>query len=158
MKLYLANCSRQKHIFNYKVPEKTQQFMQPIPAGSQIMLNYPEDVVMFILQQHEPYGLQHYRKVDKNFAGTCYAIDEPISAADIMNGVEQKTANLKQAGEDLLNASAVAYNNALDNAAAAAGEKPLGEGLVMEITGEAVNTDQPDPPSLDKKINVKKSR
>jgi hypothetical protein len=158
MKLYIANCSRQKHIFTYKLPEKTQQFMQPIPAGSQIMLENNDDVIHRIIDQHKAYGIQDYRKTDKNFSGICYSTDKPISASSILDGSAQKVENLKAKGEEILAASAVAYNNLTDQAAASVGQKPLGEGLHMEIVGEAVNTDQADPPSMNKKITVKNSK
>ncbi|MCZ5346692.1 hypothetical protein O5706_04940 [Escherichia coli] len=43
MKLYIANCSRQPHTFNYKLPEKTQSFGVTIPSGRQHMIENQSD-------------------------------------------------------------------------------------------------------------------
>ncbi len=34
MKLFIANCSRQAHTFNYKLPEKSQSFGVTIPLAA----------------------------------------------------------------------------------------------------------------------------
>ncbi|HCP9632305.1 TPA: hypothetical protein OF720_004844, partial [Escherichia coli] len=53
-------------------------------------------------------------------------------------------------------ASAVSLNNAVDQAVIQSGEKPQPGGIEMEITGEAVNTEQENPPSTKRNIKVKK--
>lgn len=156
MKLFISNCSRQNHTFNYKLPEKQQSFGIAIPAGRQHMIEQPEDVISYIISQHEPYGLQHRDKVDKNFSGICYSLDKPLSSAQIIENAEQKLENLDDMSQAILEASAVALNNAVESAVIQSGETPLGDGIQMEIKGEAIDQDQPATTKVDKKIQVKK--
>ena len=102
MKLYIANCSRQPHTFNYKLPEKTQSFGVTIPSGRQHMIENQSDIIDHIIRQHEPYGFQRCDKVDKNFSGICYSIDKPVSVGRIEDCAEQKTENLESLSEDCL--------------------------------------------------------
>ncbi|EOT5948836.1 hypothetical protein ACK6F9_002240 [Escherichia coli] len=156
MKLYIANCSRQPHTFNYKLPEKTQSFGVIIPSGRQHMIENQSDIIDHIIRQHEPYGFQRCDKVDKNFSGICYSIDKPVSVGRIEDCAEQKTENLESLSEEILAASAVSLNNAVDQAVIQSGEKPQPGGIEMEITGEAINTEQENPPSTKRNIKVKK--
>lgn len=156
MKLYIANCSRQAHTFNYKLPEKTQSFGVTIPPGRQHMIENLSDIIGHIIRQHEPYGFQPCDKVDKSFSGICYSIDKPVSVGRIEDGAEQKTENLKAMSEEILAASAVSLNNAVDQAVIQSGEKPQPGGVEIEITGEAVNTEQENPPSSKKTVKVQK--
>ncbi|MGP0902096.1 hypothetical protein [Serratia sp. CY76391] len=156
MKLYIANCSRQAHNFNYKLPEKTQSFGVTIKAGAQHLLEYPPEVIEHIIRQHEPYGFQPRNKVDNNFSGICYSVEKTVSTNEIIENAEQKTENLDNMSQAILEASAVALNNAVDNAVIQSGEKPKDDGIQMEIKGEAVNQEQDNPPKVDKKLQVKK--
>ncbi|MCZ5496752.1 hypothetical protein O5479_14310 [Escherichia coli] len=123
MKLYIANCSRQPHTFNYKLPEKTQSFGVTIPSGRQHMIENQSDIIDHIIRQHEPYGFQRCDKVDKNFSGICYSIDKPVSVGRIEDCAEQKTENLESMSEEILAASAISLNNAVDQAVIQSGEK-----------------------------------
>ncbi|MFJ7171649.1 hypothetical protein [Citrobacter freundii] len=156
MKLYIANCSRQAHMFNYKLPEKTQSFGVSIPPGRQHMIENQSDIIDHIISQHEPYGFQRCDKVDKHFSGICYSIDKPVTVGRIEDGADQKTENLKSMSEEILAASAVSLNNAVDQAVIQSGEKPQPGGIDMEITGEAVNTEQENPPGSKRNIKVRK--
>ncbi|ELY4543943.1 hypothetical protein SMZ81_002153 [Cronobacter sakazakii] len=156
MKLFIANCSRQSHVFNYKLPEKTQSFGVTIPSGQQHMIENQPEIIDHIIRQHEPYGFQPCGKVDKDFSGICYSIDKPVSVGRIEEGAEQKIENLKGMSEEILAASAVSLNNAVDQAVIQSGEKPQPGGVEIEITGEAVNTEQQDPPRTKKTVKVQK--
>lgn len=156
MKLFISNCSRQTHIFNYKLPEKQQSFGITIPAGRQHMIEQPEDVIASIISQHEPYGFQHRDNVDKNFSGICYSLDKALSTSQIIENAEQKVENLDNMSQSILEASAVALNNAVESAVIQSGETPLSDGIQMEIKGEAIDQDQPNTTKVDKKIQVKK--
>lgn len=156
MKLFIANCSRQSHNFNYKLPEKTQSFGVTIKAGTQHLLEYPPEVVDHIIRQHEPYGFQPRDKVDKHFSGICYSIEKTVSKNEIIENAEQKIDNLDTMSQSILEASAVALNNAVDSAVRQSGELPKDEGIQMEIKGEAINQEQDNPLKVDKKVQVKK--
>lgn len=156
MKLFIANCSRQAHTFNYKLPEKTQSFGITIKAGQQHLIEQPPEVIDHIIRQHEPYGFQPRDKVDKHFSGICYSIEKTVSESEIIENNGQKQENLDDMSQSILEASAVSLNQAVDNAVLQGGETPKGDGITMEIKGEAVNQEQANPQKVDKKVQVKK--
>lgn len=156
MKLFIANCSSQPHMFNYKLPEKHQPFGVKIRAGSQHMLENNADVINHIIKQHEPYGFQSCDKVDKNFSGICYSIDKPVTVGRIEENHEQKVENLDDMSQQILEANAVSLNNTVDSVVIQNGEKPKDDGVQVEIVGEAVNQDQVNPPKLNKVVKVQK--
>lgn len=156
MKLYIANCSRQAHNFNYKLPEKAQSFGAVIQAGGQHMIDNQSDIIKHIIEQHEPYGFQRCDKVDHTFSGICYAIDKPVTVGIIVDNAEQKTENLDDMSQKILEANAVSLSNAVDQAVMQSGERPKPGEVQVEITGEAVNTDQDNAPSLSKTVKVAK--
>jgi hypothetical protein len=156
MKLFIANCSRQAHTFNYKLPEKTQSFGVTVPAGGQHVIDNQSDVIHHIIRQHEPYGFQRCDRVDKDFSGICYAIDKPVTVGRIEENAEQKTENLDDMSQKILEANAVSLKNAVDHAVLQSGETPKPGEVQVEITGEAVNTEQDNAPSLKKTVKVTK--
>lgn len=156
MRLFIANCSSQPHLFNYKLPEKNQSFGVTIRAGAQHEIENNSDVIHHIIKQHEPYGFQRCDKVDKNFSGICYAIDKPVTVGRIEENHEQKVENLDDMSQKILEANAVSLNNAVENVVIQNGEKPKDEGVQVELVGEAVNLDQPNPPKLSKTVKVQK--
>jgi len=156
MKLYIANCSRQAHNFNYKLPEKTQSFGVTIRAGSQHVIDNQSDVIHHIIKQHEPYGFQRCDNVDKTFSGMCYAIDKPVTVGRIEENAEQKVENLDDMSQSILEANAISMSNAVDNAVLQSGQVPKPGEVQIEIVGEPVNADQENPPKLNKTVKVTK--
>lgn len=156
MKLYIANCSRQAHNFNYKLPEKTQSFGVTIRAGGQHVIDNQSDVIHHIIKQHEPYGFQRCDKVDKTFSGMCYAIDKPVTVGRIEENAEQKVENLDDMSQSILEANAISMSNAVDNAVLQSGQVPKPGEVQIEIVGEPVNADQENPPKLNKTVKVTK--
>jgi hypothetical protein len=88
-KLYIANCSKAEHLFNYFLPENPRPFIQHIRAGTQSFIEGTEDVIKRIIDQHAPYGFQEVSKCGKGFGGQCYRIDKPISVEAIEAGLSQ---------------------------------------------------------------------
>ncbi|KHN59926.1 hypothetical protein [Aeromonas hydrophila] len=156
MKLFIINCSRQAHNFNYKLPERTQSFGFTVPSGRQQVIEQPPEVIDCIIRQHEPYGFQHKSKVNKHFSGICYSTDGAATESEIIDKSEQKLENLDDRSQQILEASALTLNHAVESAVIQGGEAPKEDGIVMEIKGEAVNQDQVNPAKVDKKVQVKK--
>lgn len=156
MKLFIANCSRQAHTFNYKLPEKSQSFGFTIRAGGQHEIDNQSDIIHHIIRQHERYGLQRCDQVDSTFSGICYAIDKPVTVGRIEENAEQKIENLDDLSQSILEASAISMSNAVDDAVIQSGEMPKPGEVQLEIKGEAINLDQDNAPSLNKTIKVKK--
>lgn len=160
MKLYIANCSRQTHNFIYKLPERTQQYGQPVRAGEQIIIENNADVIRHIIDQHAPYGFLAADKLAKNFSGICYSIDKEVSLARFKDGADQKTENLENLSKDILAAGALAMDQTVDNEVMKTGvvSGPSEKGVEIEITGEAVNKDQDNAPSFNTTVKVDKKK
>lgn len=158
MKLFIANCSRQKHLFNYKLPERTQPYCLPIRPGEQGMIDNNSDVINMIIKQHEPYGLLPASKLDKSFSGICYSIDREVTLNSFRDGHDQKTENLENFSKDVLAASALALDATVDREVMKTGEvsAPNEDGVQLEIIGEPLNPEQENPPSFKTTVKVKK--
>lgn len=155
MKIYIANCSRQKHKFNYKVPEKTQQFFKLILAGQQAVIEDLPEVIHHIIGQHEPYGFLPANRLGDDFGGICYSIDKPVSIGQFNNGIEQKIENMDDMSQKILEASAASINHTIEQEVLKTGEIPR-PGFELEIVGESVNQEQDNAPSLKKTVRVGK--
>jgi hypothetical protein len=92
--LYIANCSKQDHIFHYHLPGNPQPFAQRIRAGAQIKIDCREGETDAIINQHVIYGMQDVARVKKGFSGLAYRLDKPISVDMIQQGFEQKDAEM----------------------------------------------------------------
>lgn len=138
MKLYIANCSRQPHLFNYKLPERTQPFSQRIPAGQQVCLDLSKDEVSHIISQHQPYGFAQVNKLPRSFAGLCYSVDKQIDLDGIMHGAAEVKDTLKKRGEEVRKNSVATMDSKLTQAATAHG-KNAADGLQVDIEGQPIN-------------------
>ncbi|WP_336240447.1 hypothetical protein [Citrobacter werkmanii] len=160
MKLFVANCSRQKHQFNYKLPERLQQYGIYIRPGEQIMLDHDRETIMNIIEQHTPYGFQPCNKVDKSFSGICYSLDKEVTVGGFNQGAEQKTENLEDLSMEVLKAGALALDATIDSEVMKTGEvqAPAEIGAQIEIIGEPVNAEQDNAPSFRTTLKVDKKK
>jgi hypothetical protein len=133
--LYVANASKQKHDFIYRIPEETSVRRQQIPPGGQIVVyqpNTPADVLKVIIDQHTRYGLMDIAEIDrrKPFVGICYRLDKPIQVEKIMQADEHNAGVLQEASQEARKLSAAALHNAIDRATEGAAKL---ESLELEI-------------------------
>jgi len=124
-KLYLANCTKQRHEFLYHAPEQKQLTKQDIEIGSQIMVwrDAPLDQLSAIILQHEPYGLINVNEIDrtKHFVGICYSFDKPIDVHKIMYTVENNDKVLEERGLETRKEVAQVITHSLSQVAQDAG-------------------------------------
>ena len=79
MKLYIANTTKQRHIFTFRVLESGRLRQIPITHGSQMMVHEGStEELNAIISHHAVYGLVDASKIDQNkdFIGLCYSIDK----------------------------------------------------------------------------------
>lgn len=150
--LYVANASKQKHDFIYRVPEETSLRRQQIPAGGQITVyqpNAPIEVLRTIIDQHARYGLVDVADIDrrKPFVGVCYSLDKPIKVDKIMQADEHNAGVLQQASQEARKLSAAALHNAIDRATEGAVKL---ESLELEV----VEQNGPTEPGLNERVMV----
>jgi hypothetical protein len=82
------------HFFEYSVPENQKRFGKEIKAGGQIELENIQDILTYIIGQHERYGFTEVSKVKKGFSGLCYRFDKPISVTAIESGMSQSEQDM----------------------------------------------------------------
>ncbi|QBY43979.1 hypothetical protein QE197_10930 [Arsenophonus nasoniae] len=140
MKLFIANCTHQKHKFNYKLPESYQSFGMDIDKGQQIQLpEMTSSEIEYVISQHESYGLTDVKRINKKFSGLCYSIDNPISVSKIKDGQCQKNENLESMSEEIMKNTAAASLQNLEQKILETGNIP--DGSVLEIDIEAKPVD-----------------
>ena len=133
--LYVANVSKQRHDFNYRIPEENSIRRQQIMPGQQITVYQPDaapEVLRAIVDQHTMYGLIDAAEIDrkKPFIGLCYSFDKPIKVEKIMYGDEHNQKVLTQNSQDARRHAAAALHQSIS--AATDGAAKL-EALDLEI-------------------------
>lgn len=150
--LYVANASKQKHDFIYRIPEETSVRRQQIPAGGQITVYQPNtslDILRAIVDQHLKYGLVDVADIDrrKPFVGVCYSFDKPIKVDKIMQADEHNAGVLQEASLEARKLSAAALHNAINQATGGAAQI---ESLELEV----VEQNGPTEPGLNERVMV----
>jgi hypothetical protein len=150
--LYVANASKQRHDFIYRIPEETSVRRQQIAPGGQITVYQPNaqpEVIRSIIDQHVRYGLVDVSEIDrrKPFVGVCYSIDKPIKVEKIMYADEHNSTVLTKASEEARQLSAAALHTALEQATEGAAKV---ESLELEI----VQQNGRDEPGLNEIVTV----
>lgn len=138
MKLYVANCSKQEHLFTYMLPENPRPFSHAIRAGSQIEIPGNQDAIDAIIKQHELYGMMEAKKVRKGFGNLAYQIDKPINVDAIENGFTQAEQEMIDRAQTARNVTAAAADQMIANKAQEMGLKQK-SGLEIEVIEEKKN-------------------
>jgi hypothetical protein len=124
-KLYVANCTKQRHEFLYRAPEQKNHIKEPIEIGSQIMVwkDAPREELQGIIEQHEMYGLVPVAEIDrtKHFVGMCYQWDRPVDVNKIMYTVENNDTVLEEAALEKRKEAAQVISQSLGQIAQDAG-------------------------------------
>jgi hypothetical protein len=144
MKLYVANCSKQEHLFTYMIPENPRPFSHAIRAGSQIEIPGNQDAIMAVIGQHQVYGMMEVNKVKKGFGGLCYRLEKPISIEAIQAGFSQSDQEMIDRAQNARNATAAAADQILANKAQEMGLKQK-SGLEIEVIEEKKNAADNEP-------------
>jgi hypothetical protein len=119
MMLFIGNATKQKFVFAYRVPEVAGVRQQEIQVGGQVMIsgNLSSTDIDAILDQHRPYGLVASSEIDrtKTFAGLCYSIGQPITAAKLGLVIQRNTEVLVQRGQEMRKQAAVMIQGRIEN-------------------------------------------
>lgn len=150
--LYVANASKQKHDFIYRIPEETSVRRQQIAPGAQIVVYQPNatlEVVKAIVDQHAIYGLVDVAEIDrrKPFVGLCYRFDKPINVEKIMQADEHNSGVLERESQEARKLSAAALHNAIERATEGAVRI---ENLELEVVQQNGNSE----PGLNETVSV----
>jgi hypothetical protein len=156
MKLYVANCTKQPHDFQYWEQEGRRPFSRNISAGSQIAIDLgTRDAVDHVIGQHEQYGLTHVRelKEGKPFSGLAYSIDAPMNVDEITAGLGFRDDTMMDAATVSRQNQAAVNDNVLNEVAQQSGAKLLHSEfeVVEQQTSQSDSSDK-----LEQKIVVER--
>lgn len=119
MDLYVANCTRQNMVFNYRFQGDNIKYVN-IPIGKQQKIPGVSTQAQIdqVIKQHEPYGMIPVEEINrtKPFIGTCYSVDKLIKTDAIMKGLDHNETVLIERGREIRRAAAVQSNNMIENA------------------------------------------
>ncbi len=116
-KMYIANTTKQDHVFTYRVPDDESATMSrpraiTIRAAAQVALpdNMNTPQIDAIIQQHGRYGMVDAKEIDrtKPFIGLCYSIDRPVSLDTIRHGLGHNDKVLVERGRKMREEAGVA--------------------------------------------------
>lgn len=106
-KLYVANVSKQHHIFTYRTPESRHApIMIPIGQQREITGKHGElghDDIALILKDKAPYGLVDIKEIKnrREFTGLCYSIGDPVKVDTFYEGLEQNDKALDERSAEI---------------------------------------------------------
>lgn len=120
--LFIANTSKQHHIFYWRDPDdgKRLRSMQ-IPAGGQmpVLRGATQAQIHSVIEQHIRYGLKSIGEATQEpgeFIGLCYSIDDPVTKSAIEHALEHNNGILKDRSDEMLEDAANAVKTQIDNA------------------------------------------
>lgn len=144
MKLFIANTTRQRHIFTYRVLETGRLRQIPIEPGSQMsVLDGTSDDINAVTEHHAVYGLINAKNIDQSqaFIGLCYSIDKPVTASVIEKAIRDNDNHLSRGAHQTRQASLAALDKTLsENGSGYSGEM---EFTVEQMKGREENEDAP---------------
>ncbi|HIB9044498.1 hypothetical protein [Atlantibacter hermannii] len=154
MKLFIANTTKQRHIFTFRVLETGRLRQIPIEHGSQMaVLDGSTDEIEAVIKHHQVYGLIDASKIDQSrqFVGICYSIDKPVSANIIEKTIRDNDDHLTRNAHNRRQASVAALDTSLR-------ESGIGYDGEMEFSAEQAKgrDETDDTPTVNEKIVTEK--
>jgi len=107
MKLFIANLTKQRFKFHYRLPENPKLLDQDIPIGKQIQIagDLARDVIDIIISQHADYGIlaanEVYGKSHDNIkAPLVYSVGEPVDLDKLFHGIAKNDDVAQKMADD----------------------------------------------------------
>lgn len=123
MKLYVANCTLQYHVFNYRLPERNNPYTQSIASGRQVRLAGDmgvKDIEAIITQSHK-YGLrtvEEARSLDEDIPITFVAsVDKPVTDRMMKDVIMHNRGVLTFRGKKMRELAALAASSNMESQA-----------------------------------------
>ena len=143
MKLFIGNATRQVMDFRYRDLETMAPRSQKIQPGSQIKISgdLTTEMIDHVINQHDKYGMVAETKIDqaRAFHGTCYAINQPITATRLVYLMDGNIEHLVKRGNEIRRTNAVAHSEGVNNVLRRAEREEI---PVLELT---VQQERHDP-------------
>lgn len=136
MDLYIVNCTKQRQIINLRLPEQEKLVPFIITVGEQkpIVHGETKDNIEVILSQLKHYKLINMADIDSS-KGTvnslCYSI-KSVSAEKIAQAVESNDNELDKRSSKIMDETAIAANNMMEDILKQAGATIKNTGIEIE--------------------------
>lgn len=155
MKLYIANTTKQRHIFTFRTLETGRLRQIPVDHGSQMMvLDGSTEEVEAVIEHHQTYGLLDSSRIDQSraFVGLCYSVNKPVPASVIEKTIRDNDVHLTNNAHNRRQASVAALDSKLR-------ESVIGYDGEMEFnTEQAKGRDEnDDTPTVNETIATSKA-
>lgn len=113
MNTYVANCTQQNHILNFRLPDSRKPLSYKLPMGKQLLvgdLTPPE--VDALVEQLGPYGLIGVGEITNAKGKITYVMSQgvPVKSADILRALDKNNGVLRDEGKHRREEAAVAAN------------------------------------------------
>jgi hypothetical protein len=157
-RLFVANCTKQRHEFTYFVPEDRRGSLKKImiPIGGQVMVHKEDtpEVLNEIIDQHIRYGLVAAKDIPKTraFIGVCYSINQMIDVDDIMTAAEHNDDVLIERGLHQRKTATLAMDAEMSKSVGEAG----GTLEVLEVNIREDTKGKPESERASQSISVEK--
>lgn len=120
--LFVANVTRQLHIFAYRHPKIGAGKLQEdeIRGGTQIRIEHADlDVLESIVDCYRKHGLREAGEASRvpDFSGLCFQFEKPISEKWLRDALKRRELTEDQRSQRMREVSAVAIDDAMQDAA-----------------------------------------
>jgi len=118
--LYVANTTKQNHIFYYRDPDDLKRLRSLIiPMGGQmpVIRDQSMEYIHKVIEQHARYGMIPMGMAMRGpaqFVGLCYSIDDPVTKPAIEAALANNDTVLKERSDEMLEDSANAVKEQID--------------------------------------------
>lgn len=161
-KLYIANCSPQRQVVHYRLPENPKIHTQTIEIGRQVQFGNNEltdTEVNAIIAQLQIYGLIGISELARAKRGVpyIYSLNKPVPEKTFRDVIGFNQGVLTDAGKLFRQQAAVAVSNAMDSSTDDAGLTPI-RALEMSVEEDASTTGEQDTKLLAEGLRVDRAQ
>lgn len=118
-KLFVANTSKQKWMFTYRLPHMNSHFTKEIPPGKQICLDHLQsDDIARVIEHNQIYGMKPSEEVSrrKGYTGLTYRLDKPVEMDSMLETYDSNDTALTDAAQQRRVDSTVAASDGIASA------------------------------------------
>lgn len=155
--LYIANTTKQHHIFTYRHPEKPGLRRMPVKAGTQIKIgDVTPDQIDIIVKQYELYGIRDAREMSRlsGYIGFSYSVDKPVPIDAMLIAFAQNDQALAAQGQERLVLEAAEVSNSIAKDLATKGGRAQSEEEIEKLRPDVEVRLLEENTTSDKPVNI----
>jgi hypothetical protein len=116
-KLYVANTSRQNHVYMYRMPESRHLRQRDIPAGCQVSFveDFSPEELDYVVMQGSTYGMKRHDEVDRarEHIGLIYNVGKPVPLTPMRAAMDENLEVLQKTSQEALQRAAAGVEQSL---------------------------------------------